>query len=65
MFPEDSNPDARAVGSGSQYPGDVNVLLCNRSVHCMNESTHVATWRAMGSIANGKVIKIPRGSVVG
>ena len=50
---------SRSATSRSQHPGGVNVLLCDGSVHFINESIHFETWRAMGTINRGEVIQQP------
>jgi len=43
----------RTATSRSRHPGGVNVVLCDGSVHFINEVIDVFTWQAMGTINSG------------
>ena len=39
----------------SRHPGGVNVLLADGSVRFIDQTIHLKTWQALGSIAGGEV----------
>jgi prepilin-type N-terminal cleavage/methylation domain-containing protein/prepilin-type processing-associated H-X9-DG protein len=41
----------------SRHPGGVNLLLADGSVRFIKDSVNVVTWRALGTIAGGEVIR--------
>jgi prepilin-type N-terminal cleavage/methylation domain-containing protein/prepilin-type processing-associated H-X9-DG protein len=43
----------------SWHNGGVNVAFCDGSVRFITDSIDVATWRNLGSIADGQVVQIP------
>ena len=49
----------RTATSRSQHPGGVNVVLCDGSVHFINDGIYRDQWRAMGTINGGEVIQVP------
>ena len=49
----------RTATSRSRHPGGVNVVLCDGSVHFINEVIDVFLWQAMGTINRGEVVQVP------
>jgi prepilin-type processing-associated H-X9-DG protein len=43
----------------SMHPNGVNVALSDGSVRFVSDSIPLATWRAMGSMADGEVVTLP------
>jgi len=54
MFP----PGRIATAAGSRHPGGVNVLMCDGSVHFINDTIDIATWRGMGTRAGKENIAL-------
>jgi prepilin-type processing-associated H-X9-DG protein/prepilin-type N-terminal cleavage/methylation domain-containing protein len=48
--------DTRAA-SRSRHPGGVNVLFVDGSVHFIQQSIKLATWRALGAIGVGDIVE--------
>ncbi len=42
--------------ANSYHPGGVNLLLCDGSVHFVQYSINLTTWRALGTRAGGEVV---------
>jgi len=49
----------RTATSRSQHPGGVNVVLCDGSVHFIEEGIDVHQWRARGTINSGDLVQQP------
>jgi len=49
----------RTATSRSRHPGGVNVVLCDGSVHFINEVIDVQLWQGMGTINRGEVVQVP------
>jgi prepilin-type processing-associated H-X9-DG protein len=52
MFP----PQRIMTTANSYHPGGVNLLLCDGSVHFVQYSINLTTWRALGTRAGGEVV---------
>jgi prepilin-type N-terminal cleavage/methylation domain-containing protein/prepilin-type processing-associated H-X9-DG protein len=52
MFP----PQRIMTTANSNHPGGVNLLLCDGSVHFVQYSISLTTWRALGTRAGGEVV---------
>jgi prepilin-type N-terminal cleavage/methylation domain-containing protein/prepilin-type processing-associated H-X9-DG protein len=46
----------RLMGARSLHPGDVNVALCDGSVHFVRDTIAINTWRALGTSRGGEVL---------
>ncbi len=62
MPPNTSVPDMFAKRTGffaarSNHPGGVNALLADGSVHFIDESTSLSTWRALSTRDGGEVVQ--------
>jgi prepilin-type N-terminal cleavage/methylation domain-containing protein/prepilin-type processing-associated H-X9-DG protein len=47
------------IAARSYHTGGVNVAFCDGSVHFISDSVDLATWRNIGSIADGAVVQLP------
>jgi prepilin-type N-terminal cleavage/methylation domain-containing protein len=45
-----------AITASSAHPGGVNLLVCDGSVHFVQNSISLTTWRALGTRSGGEVI---------
>lgn len=54
MYP----PGRIMTTAGSRHPGGVHVLMCDGSVHFINDTIDIATWRGMGTRAGKENIAL-------
>ena len=58
-LPCDVNPGAQTANSRSNHAGGVQVVMCDGSVHFIDEEIGLTIWQALGSIANGEIVSVP------
>jgi len=54
MYP----PGRIMTTAGSRHPGGVNVLMCDGSVHFIQDTIELAVWRGMGTRAGKELVEI-------
>ncbi len=47
------------MASRSRHPGGVNTLLCDGSLHFVNDSVEHEVWQALSTQAGGEVVRLP------